>query len=77
MVGGICTKPTITASPNTTVREAAHRMRSRKVGALVVVNGKGTPVGVLTDRDITVKVVAQGADPGSVRVGRCSRGSPR
>src|SRR4029453_9567429 len=69
MVGGICTKPAITASPDTTIREAAHRMRSRKVGALVVINGSGTPVGVLTDRDITVKVVAQGADPSSTRVG--------
>jgi YHS domain-containing protein len=37
MVGEICTKPAITASPETTVREAAHRMRSRKVGALVSV----------------------------------------
>jgi CBS domain-containing protein len=35
----------------------------------MVVNGSGTPVGVLTDRDITVKVVAPGADPDSVRVG--------
>ena len=69
MIGEICTKPAITASPDTTVREAAHRMRSRKVGALVVVSGKGTPLGVLTDRDITVKVVAQGADPASIRVG--------
>jgi hypothetical protein len=69
MVGEICTKPAITASPETTVREAAHRMRSRKVGALVVINGSGTPVGLVTDRDITVKVVAQGVDPASVRVG--------
>ena len=69
MVGDICTKPAITASPETTVREAAHRMWSRKVGALVVVNRSGTPVGVLTDRDVTVKVVAQGADPALTRVG--------
>jgi CBS domain-containing protein len=69
MVGEICTKPAITASPETTVQEAAHRMRARKVGALVVVNGRGTPIGVLTDRDITVKVVAEGADPASTRVG--------
>src|SRR4029453_8547920 len=60
MVGGICTKPAITASPETTVREEAHRMRSRRGGALVVINGSGPPVGLVTDRDITVKVVAQG-----------------
>jgi len=76
MVGKICSKPAITASPDTTVREAAHRMLSRKVGALVVVDGGGTPVGILTDRDITVQVVAQGADPATVRVSTLIRRKP-
>jgi CBS domain-containing protein len=69
MIGQICSKPPVTASPDTTVREAAHRMWSRKVGAVVIVNRRGKPIGVLTDRDIAVKVVAQGADPAVVRVG--------
>jgi CBS domain-containing protein len=69
MVGEICSKPAVSVSPDTTVQEAAHRMWSRKVGAVVVVNPSGAPVGVLTDRDITVRVVAQGADPAEVRVG--------
>jgi CBS domain-containing protein len=69
MIGQICSKPAVTASPDTTIREAAHRMWTRKVGALVVVNGHGKPIGILTDRDIAVKVVAQGADPATVRVG--------
>jgi CBS domain-containing protein len=69
MIGEICSKPAVTASPDTTVREAAHRMWTRKVGALGVVNRRGAPIGVVTDRDIAVKVVAQGADPAFVRVG--------
>jgi CBS domain-containing protein len=69
MIGQICSKPPVTAAPDTTVQEAAHRMRSRKVGAVVIVNRRGKPIGVLTDRDIAVKVVAQGADPATVRVG--------
>ena len=69
MIGQICSKPPVTASPDTTVREAAHRMWTRKVGAVVVVSGRGKPIGVLTDRDIAVKVVAQGGDPAVVRVG--------
>ena len=69
MIGQICSKPPVTASPDTTVREAAHRMWTRKVGAVVVVSGRGRPIGVLTDRDIAVKVVAQGGDPAVVRVG--------
>jgi CBS domain-containing protein len=69
MIGNICSKPVVTASPDTTAQEAAHRMLSRNVGALVVVNDRGRPIGMVTDRDITVKVVARGADPASVRVG--------
>jgi CBS domain-containing protein len=69
MIGELCSKPAVTASPDTTAREAAHRMWTRRVGALVVVNRRGAPIGVVTDRDIAVKVVAQGADPASVRVG--------
>jgi CBS domain-containing protein len=76
MVGEICSKPAVTVSPDTTVQEAAHRMRSRKVGAVVVVDGSGTPVGVLTDRDITVHVVAQGRDPAVVRVGTLIKRKP-
>ena len=69
MIGEICSKPAVTASPDTTAQEAAHRMWTRKVGALVVVNRHGAPIGVVTDRDIAVRVVAQGGDPASVRVG--------
>ena len=76
MIGDICTKPAVTASPETTVQEAAHRMRTRKVGALVVVDGGGIPVGVLTDRDITVDVVALGKDPATIQVGKLIRRKP-
>lgn len=76
MIGQICSKPPVTASPDTTVREAAHRMLSRKVGAVVVVNGRGKPIGIVTDRDIAVKVVAQGADAAAIRVGSLIRRQP-
>jgi CBS domain-containing protein len=59
MLGKICTKP---------VDQAARAMRSKNVGALVVVNA-GRPVGMLTDRDVAVEVVAKGMDPDTVRVG--------
>ena len=76
MIGDICTRPAITVSPEATVQEAAHRMWSQKVGALVVVTGPGTPVGMLTDRDIAVSVVAQGRDPASVRLGTLIKRKP-
>jgi len=68
MLGKICTKPVVTASAQMTVDQAARVMRSKNVGALVVVNS-GRPVGMLTDRDIVVEVVARGMDPEEVRVG--------
>ena len=68
MLGKICIKPVVTASAQMTVDQAARAMRSKNVGALVVVNA-GRPVGMLTDRDIAVEVVARGMDPEEVRVG--------
>jgi CBS domain-containing protein len=50
------------------VDDAARAMRSRNVGALVVVNA-GRPVGMLTDRDVAIEVVAKGLDPDTARVG--------
>ena len=76
MIGAICTKPAVTGPADMTVREAARRMATRKVGALVVVDAKGRPVGVVTDRDITTRVVAFGKNPAQVRVGSLVRRAP-
>jgi predicted transcriptional regulator len=51
-------------------------MWSRKVGALVVTGETGKPLGVLTDRDIVVRVVAMGRDPAKVQVGSVIRRNP-
>jgi len=75
MLGKICVKPVVTASAQMTVDEAARSMRSKNVGALVVVNA-GRPVGMLTDRDIAVEVVAKGLDPDAVRVGEVMHKKP-
>lgn len=60
-IGEICTRSVVFCTPNTTIVDAAHLMREHHVGDLVVVeerNGKRYPVGVVTDRDITVEIVA-------------------
>jgi CBS domain-containing protein len=75
MLGKICTKPVVTASAQMTVDQAARAMRSGNVGALVVVNA-GRPVGMLTDRDVVVEVVAKGMDPDTVLVGDVMRRRP-
>ena len=55
----------VTASPDETARELAETMEDENVGSVVVVDG-GEPVGIVTDRDITVRGVAQERDLDSV-----------
>ena len=52
-----------------TVAEAASRMASEDFGALPVCSSEGRLQGVITDRDIVVKVIAAGLDPTSTTVG--------
>jgi CBS domain-containing protein len=55
------------------VAEAARRMAMRGVVCLPVLAEGGRLSGMLTDRDITVKVVAQGRDPGRTSCGELAR----
>ena len=67
----ICNREVVFSYPNHTVREAALLMREYHVGDLVVVeeNGKRKPVGIVTDRDIAISIVALGLDPDVITVG--------
>jgi len=60
------TNPTSVVADNPVV-EAARIMKEKDVGIIPVVEG-GRLVGTVTDRDIAVRVVAEGKDPQSVRV---------
>jgi CBS domain-containing protein len=55
-------KKLVTALPQTTVSKAAKLMERRKVGALMVV-AEGRLVGIFTERDAVVRVIARGRDP--------------
>jgi len=69
LLNSFCMLDVAHCSPRTTVLEAAHLMRRHHTGDLVVVDDddggddKLTPLGVITDRDIVVEVLAKGADP--------------
>jgi CBS domain-containing protein len=54
----ICNKDVVTISPEATVLEAARQMHSKHIGCLVVIDDSSRPLGILTDRDIVLKVVA-------------------
>jgi CBS domain-containing protein len=60
-VGQICSRDVVVADRDDTIAEAARRIRTRHVGTLVVVDTRGgrpVPLGMLTDRDIVVSVLA-------------------
>ena len=56
-------KDVATASPEDSIRKTAFTMRDRGVGAVVVVNGKGKPVGIVTDRDVALALATDERDP--------------
>lgn len=56
-----------TIDPGAACAEAALAMKIAGVGSLVVVE-EGRPIGIVTDRDLVVSVMAEGADPKAVRV---------
>ncbi len=56
----IMTSDPITVAPESPVTEAARAMRDADVGAVVVVGGDGSVDGIVTDRDITIRAVAEG-----------------
>jgi CBS domain-containing protein len=65
--------PPITISAVASVHEAAQKMRATDVGALVV-QEDGKPYGIVTDRDIAIRAVAQGLNPETTPVGGiCSK----
>lgn len=61
-VGEICNREVVVAERTTTIVEAARLMRRYHVGDLVVVDevqGRRVPVGMVTDRDLVVEVIAR------------------
>jgi len=70
-IGDLCNRTVTVIEPEHSVRAAAVLMREQHVGALVVVRNDGTrkPIGIITDRDIAIGVVAVGLDPEVLTVG--------
>ena len=62
MLRQLCTKPVVTVSADAPIGEAARLMHDKNIGAIVVAEGT-RPRGIVTDRDIVVRVLAMGLDP--------------
>lgn len=61
---------------NQTVLEAARKLAELNIGALPICGDDDRLKGMLTDRDIVVKALAQGKDPVSTKAGELGEGTP-
>ena len=64
------------ASVNETLVDAARKMRDLDVGALPICGDNNRLAGMLSDRDIVVRAIAEGKDASSIRVGDLADGKP-
>lgn len=73
-VGELMTPDPVTTTSKTSVAHAARLMRDHDVGHVVIVDGDGQPSGVLTDRDIVIRVVADGQSAEETTVSAAASG---
>jgi len=78
-ISEFCTHNVVCATRDTTALEAARLMRHHHVGDVVLVDesdGVRKPVGIVTDRDLVVEVMAGSVDPNAVKLGELALRSP-
>ena len=61
--GDLVRRPPVSVTRDTSIQEGARRMAAERISSLVVTDGDGRPVGIVTDRDLREKVVAEARDP--------------
>jgi len=74
-VGKACTRIVVTTHPEETVQEVAKRMAQYDVGTLIVVEAH-KPVGIITDRDLVLRVMAKGLRPQELTARVAMTGNP-
>ena len=67
----IMTRDVVTCTPESTIVEVARLMKTEDIGPILVVDNEtsNTLVGIVTDRDLVVKAIAEGQDADVTRVG--------
>ena len=76
-IGNICQRDVDTFEAHELVTSIASRMHQRGVGALVGVDGARHPIGIVTDRDLMVRVLAGGKDAATTTASAVMTPSPR
>jgi CBS domain-containing protein len=66
----VMTRSPVYCLPNETVITAAELMKRKNIGPILVIENEQTPrlVGIVTDRDLALKIVAEGRDPKTTNV---------
>ena len=63
-------RPHVTLPADATALHSARVMSDHQVGAVLIVDGDGAPLGIFTERDLMVRVIVPGHDPASVPLAR-------
>lgn len=78
-VGEYCNREVVVTQKNIGIQEAARLMREFHVGDLIVVeriDDKNVPIGIITDRDLVIEILAQDISLDSVTVGDVMQANP-
>ncbi len=75
--GRICIREVDVADAEESATQAAKRMQQRGVGTLVVLNAANQPVGIVTDRDLVERVMAEDRDPSATPLTAVMTRNPR
>jgi CBS domain-containing protein len=67
VLGECCRKNVMQVSPEATVMEAIELMEEKNIGC-VVVTERDHPTGIVTDRDLVLRVLGKGRNPSAIRV---------
>lgn len=67
LVKDAMSSPVITTDEETPSNKVARLMDEHKVGAVVVTNKEGTPLGIITERDLVIRVLSKNLAPGTAK----------
>ncbi len=68
LVRDVMTREVVTLTPDAPVIEAARLMKTHDIGSVVVVTERGEVVGIITERDLVTRVLAENRDPLQTKV---------
>ncbi|GBD39861.1 MAG: CBS domain-containing protein [Deltaproteobacteria bacterium] len=67
-VGKLCRREVVWVNLGTTIKEIAQIMHDKNVGSVVVVDKERKPIGIVTDRDIVIRVINEDLNPAQIYV---------